>query len=175
MEIDVMLENYRVGFEFQGEHHYRDSSVIQKDREKLRIAKQNNHILIPVNIFQLNSIALQTLIANTMKDYLNIQELYSERRHSYNPAQLPNSRRLLQFCKVIQRLYLAKTIFAESLNWLDIEMASYIANVSTRSPISSSTQAPRQIPSTVELDLDEVYAGLKNITAARKVRKMMLE
>jgi hypothetical protein len=171
MEIDVRLEKYRLAFEFQGEHHYTVNKKMQKDRDKLQLTRLHNHVLVPVNISQLNSLILQNLIANSMKDYLGIHNLLISSGTLFDPSKSSNPRPYLQFSKIIQRLYLAKTIFSDSLKWLDAQTAIYIANNMRGSPISSSSPAPRQIIPIGDMDIGDIYRRLRYVKKANKTSK----
>jgi hypothetical protein len=168
LEIDVMLENYHLAFEFQGEHHYTDDNVKEKDQFKLRQLYEKQIILIPVNISQLYSHTLQMLIVNSIKDFLGIHDLFTNKRYEVDISRLPSTHQMLNFSKVTQRLYLSKHLFAGSLKWLDNRSCEYIINVSGRSPISSSTSAPRQTPPHGDMDIDYVYKQLKHVRKARR-------
>jgi hypothetical protein len=76
LEIDALFEDFRLAFEFQGEHHYTDPKTQQKDLFKLNECRNKKIILIPVNISQLNSKSLQVLIVNSIKDFFGIHDLF---------------------------------------------------------------------------------------------------
>jgi hypothetical protein len=168
LEIDVMFENYHIALEFQGEHHYTDNNVKEKDQFKIRRLREKQIILIPVNIFQLYSHTLQMLIINSIKDFLGIHDLFTNKRDEVDISRLPSTRQMLNFSKVTQRLYLCKHLFAGSLKWLDTRSREYIINMAARSPISSSTSAPRQTPPRGDMDIDYLYKQLKYVTKARR-------
>ena len=168
LEIDIMLEDFRLGFELQGDHHYQDHKVRAKDVFKISAFASSNRILIPVNIAQLQGNVLQSLIVNSMKDYLQLHELLDMKDATrFKPGSASPSQ-LLKFSKAVQRIYLARVIFGPALNWLDNEANIYISSQSRSSPISSHSNAPRQSLPAGDLDIDYVYQNLKYVTQARK-------
>lgn len=72
LELDIALEEFLLAFEFQGESHYREPKEIEKDKIKLEKCASNKFILVPVNIYQLESKRLMQLVLNSMKDSLGI-------------------------------------------------------------------------------------------------------
>jgi hypothetical protein len=170
LEIDVMLEDFRLGFEFQGEHHYTEPKVQAKDAFKLTTFGNHRRILIPVNLVQLQTDELQSLILNSIKDFLGLHELLATK----NPAKIArgsaSQEQLSQFSKATQRIYLSRLLFDQSLSWLDIQAMGYISNMSHRSPISSSSPAPRQAQPAGDLNVDYIYHNLKYVKRARQQR-----
>jgi hypothetical protein len=174
LEIDVLFEDFQLAFEFQGEHHYTDGAVKEKDRFKLEELRKRKVVLIPVNISQLNSKELQKLIANSIKDFLGIHDLFISGRTHFDIDCLPLTRQLLNFSKIAQRLYLSSILFAESLNWLDEKSRKYIANRTKDSPVSSAQPAPRQTLVRGDFDIQQIYRNLNHVTHARKTRSKLL-
>jgi hypothetical protein len=163
LELDVTLEDFLLAFEFQGESHYLEPKDIQKDCFKLEKCASNGVILIPVNIYQLTSATLMELILNSMKDSLGL--------HSLNGGNYLNAdsifdiypKHIRSFKKCCQRIYLAKTLFSDAIEWLD-EFAQRFRNTQAKSnPISSCTEAPRLTNKTIDLDVKNLYVGLKNV------------
>lgn len=154
LELDVLFENFRLSFEFQGEHHYTDLTTQTKDTFKLNSSHSNNHVLVPVNIFQLSHTCLATLICNSIKEQKGLTPLVN----NHQKVELSQTT-LSQFLKVIQRLYLANNLFKETLDWLDIKSQNYIRGRFPSSPISASTCAPRlnHISDDDDLSLEELY------------------
>lgn len=168
LEIDIMLEDFRLGFEFQGEHHYTDSRVQAKDSFKLAAFATHERVLIPVNIAQLNGRVLQTLIVNSIKDHLRLHELLVTKDPTRFLSWYASGRQLLQFSKATQRIYLSRVLFGEALTWLDSKANEYIAVQGHRSPISSNSDAPRQSLQSGDLEVDYIYHNLKYVTKARR-------
>ncbi|WP_068814928.1 hypothetical protein [Phormidesmis priestleyi] len=169
LEIDVFFENFKLGFEFQGEHHYTDLKTQEKDLFKINECRNKEIVLIPVNISQLNGKIIQALVINSIKVFLGIHDLFTLKRDTFKPPTTIKSKQLLNFCKITERLYTSTAIFDTSTAWLDGEAAKYISNVQFRSPISSNIPAPRQTPATGDFDIVTLYRGLKRIAVFRKV------
>jgi hypothetical protein len=168
LELDVMFQDFRLAFEFQGEHHYTTPKVQAKDAFKLAKCGALQRILIPVNISQLNSHTLQSLIANSIKDHLRLNEVITSKDPSRFLAGAASSRQLTSFSKAVQRLYSAESVFREAMDWVDSEAVTYITNQSSRNPVSATTAAPRQGPASPDLSLAQIYQGLRYVTAIRK-------
>ena len=170
LEIDVLLEEFRLGFEFQGEHHYTDSKVQAKDAFKLKAFAKHARILIPVNIVQLQGDELQTLIVNSIKDHLGLHDLLVAKDPRKLKPGFSSYKHLLSFNKATQRIYLSKVLFARSLAWLDCEAKQYIAIMHHRNPISSSRPAPRQTSPAGDLAVTYSYRNLKHVSKAVRQR-----
>jgi hypothetical protein len=168
LEIDVLLEDFRLAFEFQGEHHYVDPKVMAKDAFKLNALAGHKRILIPVNIVQLHGETLQTLIVNSIKDHLDLHRLLVSRDPSKLQPASASPTQLIQFSKAVQRIYLSKILFGPSFAWLDNEAKQYISQQSRRNPVSSTTPAPRHVPPAGDLDVTYIYRALKYVTKARR-------
>ena len=164
LEIDILFQDFRLGFEFQGDHHYSDPNVQRKDSFKIAEFSQRHRILIPINIVQLRSEDLQSLIINSIKDHLNIHELLVNRHSSVKVEKCVTSKDAKNFCKVTQRIFLAKNLFRESIDWLDQISQIYVTNARNHSPISSSSIAPRQNARSSDLDVEYIYRNLKFIS-----------
>jgi hypothetical protein len=171
LEIDVFFEAFKLAFEFQGEHHYTDLKTQQKDLFKLTECQNNGIIMIPVNISQLNSKTLQILIVNSVKDFLGVHDLFTPKRDTFSLSTALTSKQLLNFCKITERLYTSVSVFDSSVVWLDSEAERYIRSIQPRSPISSTSAAPRQTPPTEDLEISTLYRGLKHISAFRKASR----
>lgn len=168
LEIDVLLEDFHLAFEFQGEHHYTDAKVEAKDKFKLQECYRRGRILIPVNIVQLESNQLQILIVNSIKDFLSLNDIFTDKRDTFRLESSTSLRQLTNFCKVAERLHLSSIVFAESMKWLDDKAEKYKRKMQARSPISSTRAAPRQMPTTVGLDIDFIYRRLKHVSEVGK-------
>ena len=163
LEIDILFQNFRLGFEFQGKHHYQVAKVQSKDRFKLVKFEKTKRILIPVNISQLKSDELQSLIVNSIKDYLGIQTLLISRDSSLRVGKNVSSKEVRNFCKATQRIFLSRSLFQESMDWLDQKSSSYITNLRRCNPVSNLSKAPRQNISSMNLDVEYIYRNLKYI------------
>jgi hypothetical protein len=162
LELDVFLEDFLLAFEFQGDFHYTETSKIEKDAFKLSKCAENKIILIPINIYQLKSNLLMPLILNTMKDTLGLK-YFDEDVIKEEPHIITKSKHLLSFKKCCQRFYLAETLFEETIKWIDDFVTDYQVAQSTRSPISTTTEAPRLVRKTIDLSVKELYFKLKNV------------
>lgn len=168
LEIDILLEDFRLGFEFQGEHHYTDAKVQTKDVFKLKEFERQKRILIPVNIAQLQGDILQALIVNSIKDHLGLHDLLVSKDVGKLKAGSASYKQLRQFSKATQRIFLARKLFQQSLGWLDGEAKGYVTNMSTRNPVSSTSPAPRQKTPAGDLNVDYIYRNLKYVSKARR-------
>jgi hypothetical protein len=168
LELDVILEDFRLAFEFQGEHHYVDEKVIERDKFKLTECAQFQRILIPVNPYQLQAVTLQKLILNSIKDQLQIGALFSSPKTFRPSAVSASNKQLLQFSKAAQRIYLANMLFSRSMQWVDSYAISYIEKIASHSPISTSTPAPRLLASSQDMEVEAIYRGLSLVTKLRR-------
>lgn len=168
LELDILFEDFRLAFEFQGEHHYTDPVVIEKDRFKLHECGNRKRILIPVNVSQLNSCTLQNLIANSIKEHLSLHEVLVTRDSQCYSDNNIKKYQIAVFCKAVQRIYMARILLHDCLDWLDQLSIRYITNLAARSPISTSTSAPRLRKTSPDLDLEYIY---RNIRYASNVPK----
>jgi hypothetical protein len=162
LELDVLFEKFRLAFEFQGEHHYTDSSTQNKDSIKRNLSITNGHVLVPVNISQLSHSSLSTLICNSIIEQNGLSCFV----RNFDNTNL-NKKVIHQLYKVIQRMYLAHLYFNETLEWLDNKALIYIRGRMLYSPISSQTVAPRINHTLGETDfnIEELY---KKIPQLRK-------
>jgi len=160
LELDVLFENFKLAFEFQGEHHYTDTSTQTKDALKRGISTTNNHVLIPVNISQLSHECLSSLICNSIKE----QKLLTSFVNDFENTNI-NGTALHQLYKVIQRIYLAHLLFKEALDWLDSRALNYINGRIPSSPISAQSSAPRimHISDSMDLDIESLYARIPQL------------
>lgn len=157
LELDVLFEDYKLAFEFQGEHHYNDLNVSTKDSLKLSICKETNRILIPVNIIQLNSNKLGILILNSIKEQMGLNKVVNHLDFTEYLSTGNSRKNLIRFFKVTQRSYLANQLFEQTLRWLDTKSDIYITNMQERCPISATMDAPRLLHSEADLDIVTIY------------------
>ncbi len=160
LEIDVLFENFRLAFEFQGEHHYTDTSTQIKDTIKCNLYISNNHVLIPVNISQLSHTCLSTLICNSIKEQKDLTGYIND----FDKTNI-NKKTVHQLYKVIQRMYLTHTLFKETLDWLDDKAIVYINGRIPSSPISAQSNAPRikHISNSTDLDIETLYSRIPRL------------
>ena len=169
LELDVTFEDFRLAFEFQGyPSHYSDPRTQAKDAFKLAELPAHSRILIPVNVSQLNSVILESLIANSIKDLVGVHEVVAYGDSSRFTPATASPQQLLQFSKTVQRLYLAETIFRTALSWVDGKASTYLAAPINAGTVSATTAAPRRITVNQDLDLATIYANLRYVTEARR-------
>lgn len=165
LELDVLFEDFKLAFEFQGEHHYTNPTVQAKDITKRNLSSSNNHVLIPVNISQLSHSSLSSLICNSIKEQHNLTAFFND----FDNTHL-NKKAAHQLYKVIQRMCLAHTLFKETLDWLDNKSQIYINGRIASSPISAQTEAPRinHISDSDDLDISTLYSRIPKLTRLEK-------
>ena len=170
LELDVLLEDFLLVFEFQGESHYREEKEREKDQMKLSICAENKLILIPVNISQLSSTDLMNLICNSIKNAIGLDEkgrmlLLKRKRNNLKLRR----KHLRAYMKACQRMYLASTLFQMSLGWVDSYAKRFRDTQQSRNPISSSTEAPRlSSNNNNDVPFEELYYNLKFVRAYKK-------
>lgn len=169
LEIDIEFEEFRLAFEFQGHpSHYSDPRVIAKDAFKLKELPVHSRILIPVNVSQLHSRTLQNLIANTLKEFVGVHAVVAFRDPSRFMPSRATPRQITLFCKAVQRLFLAETIFRESLDWIDAHSAAYVSAPVNTGTVSATTAAPRAGGTTPDIPFATIYANLKYVAKIKK-------
>lgn len=174
LEIDMLFEDFHLAFEFQGEHHYTNTKTKEIDEFKLTTCPENGLLLIPVNPFQLKGDILQKLIVNSIKDFLGLNDLFKDKRTKYWSKYLAqegiSNKQLLRFSKVVQRLYLSKIIFLDSLKWLDAKSIEYRNTQKSKYPEAQSLKelAPRHTFTNNDLSIEDIYKNLKYITHIKK-------
>ncbi len=169
LELDFEFEGFRLAFEFQGHpSHYADRNTRAKDAFKLAELPVHSRILIPVNVSQLQSGALQNVIANSMKDHVGVHEVLATRDPSRFVPGAASPQQLVQFSKAVQRLYLAESVFRTASDWIDAKASDYLAEPMHIGTVSATTPAPRHSPSSPDLDLTTIYANLRYVTEIRK-------
>ncbi|MDB5355231.1 MAG: hypothetical protein JWN24_1684 [Phycisphaerales bacterium] len=169
LELDVEFEDFRLAFEFQGHpSHYTDPNTQAKDAFKLAELPLHSRILIPVNVSQLNSGTLESLIANSLKDHVGVHEVLANGDPSRFTPGTATPQQLLHFSKAVQRLYLADSLFREALAWVDGKAGLYLAQPMHAGTLSATSAAPRYGPSNPDLDLVTIYANLRYVTEIRK-------
>lgn len=170
LEIDVLFEDLHIAFEFQGEHHYTNSKTLDKDQFKLTECHEKETVLIPVNPSQLNCNTLQELIVNSIKNFLQLNELFEDKRPEHLAHVEIGKIQLLKFSKVVQRLYLSNIIFSESIEWLDTKSNEYINKSKEKYPISANKPAPRYLFNNDDISLENMYKNLKYVRQLRKIK-----
>jgi hypothetical protein len=116
-----------------------------------------------VNIYQLKSDRLMTLILNSIKDAIGINEDgIGMAPNNYNELKI-HPKHLRSYKKACQRMYLASTLFEESFLWLDAYAARFRQTQANRNPISSSTEAPRLVAKKSDKSVSDLYFGLKHV------------
>lgn len=169
LELDVLLEEFLLAFEFQGESHYREEKEKEKDQLKLSICARNKLILIPVNISQLGSTVLMKLICNSIKDAIGLdvegKGFIPEQEESHLKLHKKHLRAYMKSC---QRIYLASTLFQGALEWADGYAKRFRDTQQNRNPISSSTEAPRLSSKVNDVSINDLYYNLKIIKATNK-------
>ncbi|MBC8555803.1 MAG: hypothetical protein H8D23_39830 [Candidatus Brocadiales bacterium] len=163
LELDITLEEFLLAFEFQGESHYREQKEMEKDTVKLSKCASNNVILVPVNIYQLESRRLMQLILNSMKDSLGIKSQESGVSMKVDSSLKINPKHIRSYKKACQRIYLAETLFGSAIKWLDEFALRFRDTQAIRNPISSTTEAPRLTKKTNDLEVPELYTELKHV------------
>jgi len=158
LELDVTLEEFRLAFEFQGDSHYINQKEIDKDKVKIDKCATNKVILIPVNIYQLESNRLMELILNSMKDAVIISD-----SANVNSRLTADSKHKISYKKACQRIYLAKTLFDIAIKWLDAYALRFRDTQKVRNPISTSMEAPRLTTKVNDMDVETLYKGLKHV------------
>lgn len=168
IELDVMLEDFRLAFEFQGHSdHYTIPEVMAKDAFKLAQCAAFSRVLIPVNISQLSGSVLSSLILNSIISYLRIGDILSGIKvHNARDLQVSNEA-LYRFSKAAQRIYLAELLYGQAIAWLDTKSASFISDMRIRSPHSSTMPAPKLHPMHPEMSVYDIYRRLPNIKRYR--------
>lgn len=116
----------------------------------------------------MNSDILQKLIVNSIKDFLRLNDLFKDKQTEYWAQVGISNKQLLRFSKVVQRLYLSKIIFSDSLKWLDTKSNKYINKSKRKYPLSAKKPAPRYIFTNNDLSIEDIYKNLKYVTHVRK-------
>lgn len=160
LELDVFFEDFKLAFEFQGEHHYTNPNVQVKDTTKQLLSSANNHVLIPVNISQLSHNCLASLICNSIKEQHDLTAFFNH----FNNENV-NKRSAHQLYKVIQRICLSHLLYKEAIDWLDAKSQTYINGRIPSSPISAQTNAPRinHKYDSEDLDISTLYLRIPKL------------
>ncbi|MBE9112832.1 hypothetical protein IQ273_25925 [Nodosilinea sp. LEGE 07298] len=166
----MLLEEFLLAFEFQGESHYREEKEKEKDQLKLSMCARNKLILIPANIFQLGSAVLMKLICNSIKDAIGLDVESKGFIPDQEESHLKlHNKHLRAYMKSCQRIYLAATLFQGTLEWADGYAKRFRDTQQSRNPISSSTEAPRLSLKVNDFSIEELYYNLKFIKASKKL------
>lgn len=169
LELDVMLEDFRLAFEFQGEHHYVEPKVQAKDAFKLLQCAAFDRVLVPVNISQLSGEKFASLTVNSMIAHCGTYGMLTSRNPKPPLDAVIKDKALFAFCKATQRVFLAQSLYGNALAWLDAKCASYIAAMYARNPISSTTPAPRLNVAGPDIAVYDVYSALPTINRYRSI------
>lgn len=170
MELDVLFEGFKIAFEFQGETHYTDYKTIEKDKEKLIQCSREKIILIPINAHQLQSVKLLDLIANSIKDYLNLGVAVKkliDKQHEGIIIYCSKSD-LSNFHKVMQRIKVANLIFGSIFRDLDERSKRYVETQNRRSPVTTSTNAPRAYNSGLDCSFERIHMVIPSLNRVAK-------
>ena len=162
LELDVEFEGFRLAFEFQGHpSHYADPNTRVKDAFKLAELPVHSRILIPVNVSQLNSGALQSIIANSMKDHVGVHDvLVTGDPLSFVPEPLRHNN-----CFGFPRPCSASIWLNRPLGTPWTGSTPRLVPISrsrcTLEPFQPPPPAPRHAHSSHDLDLSSIYANLR--------------
>lgn len=165
LEYDIFFKNLRVALEFQEEQHYTNEKIIRTDQLKLNLSKINCIMLSPINPIQMRDFALSKLIANSVKDFLKMNDCNGNLYPNYK------AKYMLLF-KIIQRFDLANKLYADVLRYLDEITSKYIQSIMRCSPISTGSSAPRMTPESGDKDVSELNRQIPKVY--RAIRKRML-
>jgi len=172
MEVDILFTGFKLGFEFQGEHHYngRDPKAMTKDKEKLNICVSKGMILIPVNACQLNSYQLSNLICNSVKDFLNIGRISNDIINGKVQKLVLECRKkdLINYFSVLYRIKMANNIFFDTFKELDIIAGNYTQQQNRYSPHTTTQIAPRAFDSGMDATFEQLYRTIPKISKSLK-------
>ncbi len=164
LEYDIFFENIRVALEFQGEQHYTNERIVRTDCLKLNLSKINCIMLSPINPIQMKNFALSKLIANSVKDFLKMNDS--------NGNLYPNCKAKYKLLfKIIQRFDLANKLYADVLRHLDEITSKYIQSIMRYSPISTGSAAPRMTPESGDKEVSELNGQIPKIYRAIREKK----
>lgn len=161
MEIDVMLPELRLGFEFQGKHHSSNKKVKQKDLLKLAKFAKTDRLLIPINAGQLGTQSLQSLISNTMKDWLDLGALLNS--DCLDKASLSLPPNTSRYKTVVKSLWISSLIYREALTWLDTESIEYIRRSNSKLQPIDKVMSLRQVGPNGDLSLEYIFQQLSKL------------
>jgi hypothetical protein len=166
LEIDVQFEDFRLCFEFQGDHHYTNPRDIAKDAFKRERTVATGRVLIPVNVSQLHSQTLVALVANSLCSHLGFHEVggaVAKRTHV-------NAKCFTSFAKAVQRLWLAKRLFGSAFAHIDHQSSAYIESEKSKGRISAISPAPIASPYITSVDVREIYQRIPEFRRASKLQ-----
>lgn len=168
MEIDILFTGFKLGFEFQGEHHYngRDIKAMDKDKEKLVLCVSQGTILIPVNACQLNSNQLFNLISNSVKDYLNLGDISNTIicGNTQNDVRRCSKKDIINYFSVLYRIKMANEIFYSVFQSLDAKSVAYINQQKKHSPYTTTHPAPRAFDSGMDTSFKQLYRTIPKLS-----------
>jgi hypothetical protein len=163
LELDIVIEGYNLSFELQGDTHYINRKEIIKDKFKIQKSIEKKKYLIPVNLGQLNSETISILIINTLKSALGLHDVITDTGIQDQPIFKTKKWDIVLFTRVAQRMYLANKWFSPSLEWIDTYANRLIQTQQSRSPISTTTEAPSMVELDRNLSLDYIYKRIKYV------------
>jgi hypothetical protein len=160
LELDIFYKDFKLAFEFQGEHHYSNEKQKEKDKVKLEKSIKKGVLLIPINACQLNSSEIISLTINNVKDFydlnnalLNIDNQNIQKQKSGN---------ITAFQKLAQRMHLSKIIFHDSFLWLDKLSNNYMNKAKRITPDAYTINYPAPtLLKTEILDIETIYRNIK--------------
>lgn len=163
LELDIFYKDFKLAFEFQGEHHYTGKySDTQKrnDKEKLEKSLKKGILLIPINACQLNSSKIISLTINNIKDFYGLHSALFNKDKKIIQSQKQGN--ITAFQKLAQRTHLSKIIFQNSFLWLDNLSNNYMSKARRETPNNYTINypAPTLLKSEI-LDIDTIYKRLK--------------
>jgi len=159
LELDIFYKDFKLAFEFQGEHHYSNLYQVEKDKEKLNLSCNNGILLIPINACQLNSTEIISLTINNIKDFYNLNDSITQKSKQTNQTNQTNIR---DFQKLAQRMQLSLMIFHDSFSWLDNLSNNYINKAKRNTPNNHTINYPApSLLKTEILDIDTIYKNIK--------------
>lgn len=167
LELDIFYKDFKLAFEFQGEHHYSDEKQKVNDKVKLEKSFKKGILLIPINVCQLNSSKIISITINNIKDFYGLHNallrIDEQTIHNQKKANIS------AFQKLSQRMSLSKTIFEESFVWLDRLSDNYVKKAKRNHPDNfTNNYAAPTLLKTKLLDIETIYKNLKHLNQPKK-------
>ncbi len=97
------------------------------------------------------------LILNSIKEQTGLNKVVNDLDFEEYKSTGDSHKNLARFFKVTQRNYLAQQLFSETLSCLDDKSNKYIDDMQVRSPISTTTEAPRLAHVATDLNVECIY------------------
>ncbi len=160
LELDIFYKDFKLAFEFQGEHHYSDDNQKEKDKEKIEKSIKEGILVIPINACQLSSSEIISLTINNIKDFYGLHNALLNIDSTKIKSQKRSS--IKDFQKLAQRMHLSKMIFHDSFLWLDNLSQNYMKKAKRTTPdaYTINYRAPSLLK-TEMLDIEEIYKNIK--------------